>query len=124
MSTITQSTDLAERIRELESELRSAEQARVRPEDRHAQQVRDQLQAKREELHAQQAAEHAASTKLLHQQAILSLAEIDRDIHAEKTKLDDLRTQYSALASEIQRTEFRHGSMLRAYVKVKQQLGV
>ena len=122
--TLPCSSDLAEQAQRLEADLAVAEAARVSDADRHARAIREQLQQKKQELQSQQAAEDAANQKLLHEQALQSLAEIESEIHAEKIKLDGLRTKYSAFASDIQRTEFRHGTMLRAYSQLKQQLGI
>jgi hypothetical protein len=123
-STLAPIDDLESQFAKLKQQLTQAERARISPADRHAQEIRQQLADKQAELQHVQELESQAVAEQQQQEALAALREMEQDMLSEKSRLDGLRTQYSQLASEIQRTEFRHGAMLRAFAQAKQRMGV
>jgi hypothetical protein len=124
MPTIAPPTDLAEEIEKLKSDLAAAERARVRPEDRHAADVRIQLENKKRELQAQQAAEAQAEQDRQHAIQLTLLQELGTQESAAKAEVLQLQRELATLPGRLQMAQAHHSELCRMRAGLKGELGL
>jgi hypothetical protein len=122
MPTVLSTSDLTEEIKKLENDLRTAEQARISDADRHAQQIRDQLRQKKQELRYQQELESVSIAEKQRQQQLAQLDETEKAIDERKAESIALRRMIAELPSRLAFSEFELNRLLRQYAQLKQEL--
>jgi hypothetical protein len=124
-STIAPPTsDLAEEIEKLKSDLAVAEAARVRPEDVRANAIRRQLFEKEAELRQQQEFESAAAAEQQRQQQLALLAETGKEIDRLKSETVALRRMIAELPARLATGEYELNRLLRRHALLKSEVGV
>jgi hypothetical protein len=123
MSTL-QADDLAQQIAELQNDLRNAEAARVSDADRHAQELREQLRRKEQELREAQSVEAQEEQDRQHAMQLTLLQELGVKESAAKAEVLQLQRELATLPQRLQMAQAQHSEICRLRARLKTELGI
>jgi hypothetical protein len=120
----TATSDLEIEIQRLQTDLASAQRARVRPEDQRVTELQQKLSDAQHALQLQQEAEAADQAEQQRAHDLQTLTELEDSISAAKAEVDSLRVLSTELPQRLGKAHYQHSQLLQQRTKLKTELGI
>ena len=109
-------------IQQLEADLRNAEHARISDADRRAQEIRQQLENKRQALEAAQELESRVVAEQERQRQLESLREVESQVQKAGNLVVALKAELSQLPARLALAQYEHRRLCRVHAQLKQEI--